>query len=105
MTSLEIVDKAKHVYLFEAEESWIGDLEKTFAPWKEKVTIVRKYVSDIDDDNNVRLDSFFNKSILKPTFIKIDVEGAEMNVLNGCASLFTPHQAVRKPFIGRLWGV
>lgn len=85
--SLMYVDRVKKVYLFESDSDWVEVLEKTFAPWAGKVKIVRKFVSDKDDDDNVRLDSFFEKEGVMPTFVKLDVEGAELSVLNGMSGL------------------
>ena len=42
-SSLEIIEEAKHVYLFEQNESWLEAIRATFEPWKDKVTIVQKY--------------------------------------------------------------
>lgn len=81
--SLTHIEKLKQVVLFERDPQWVEALEATFAPWKEKVTIVRKYVSDCDDEENVTIDSFLSDKPYTPTFIKIDVEGAEQRVLNG----------------------
>ncbi|BEG99861.1 FkbM family methyltransferase [Bacteroides sedimenti] len=81
--SLTHIEKLKQVVLFERDPQWVEALEATFAPWKEKVTIVRKYVSDCDDDENVTIDSFLSDKPYDPSFIKIDVEGAEQRVLNG----------------------
>ena len=39
-SSLEIIEEAKHVYLFEQNESWLEAIRATFEPWKDKVTIV-----------------------------------------------------------------
>lgn len=86
--SLQLVDKVKHVYLFECEDKWISALNKTFAPWKDKVTIVEKYVSNVDGDKTIRLDTFFKTQSLLPTFIKLDVEGAEEQVLEGMGELW-----------------
>lgn len=85
--SLDLVEKARKIYLFECEEEWIEALQRTFAPWKEKVEIVRKYVSDTDEGQNITLDTFFKERPDRPTFIKMDVEGAEMQVLRGMESL------------------
>ena len=85
--SLDIIDKVKKVYLFEYEDEWIEALKLTFEPWKEKVEIIKKYVSDNNNDNNMMLDSFFEGKEEKPTFIKIDVEGAEIEVLTGMNQL------------------
>lgn len=80
--SLSVIEKVKKIYLIENDHEWIEALEATFAPWKEKVEIIGKYVSDIDDEKNIRLDSLMNsgKDI---TFLKIDVDGFEQKVLNG----------------------
>lgn len=85
--SLDLVDKVKKLYLFECEDEWIEALTLTFAPWKDKVEIIKKYVSDTDDEQNITLDTFFKNKADKPTFIKMDVEGAEMQVLHGMQSL------------------
>ena len=85
--SLEVVDRVKHVYLFEAEPEWTEPLKRTFAPWKDKVTVVRKFVTDHDGSDCIRLDSFFKSEGVTPTFVKMDVEGAEMAVLRGMQAL------------------
>ena len=81
--SLTHIEKLKHVVLFERDPQWVEALQATFAPWKDKVTIVRKYVSDCNDEENITIDSFLSDKSYHPTFIKIDVEGAEQRVLNG----------------------
>lgn len=82
--SLEIVSKAKQVYLFEADEGWIEALSQTFKPFMDKVTIISKWVSDVDDDHNTTIDSFMKKEGLHQIdVIKMDVEGFERKVLSG----------------------
>jgi hypothetical protein len=75
------IQKLEKAYLFEQDEEWIEALQATFAPWKEKVVIIRKYVSDKNSETEVRLDHYFEHE--HPTFYKIDVEGAEQQVLDG----------------------
>ncbi|MDR2233791.1 MAG: FkbM family methyltransferase [Tannerella sp.] len=84
--ALDVIEKIKKVYLFEYEDEWIEALNYTFAPWKEKVEIVKKYATDHTGENDVSLDDFFiNREM--PGFIKIDVEGAELQVLNGMKNM------------------
>ncbi len=84
--SLSVIEKVKKIYLFEYDREWVMALEATFAPWKEKVEIIPKYVSDIDDEMHIRMDTFI-KSRNDVTFLKIDVDGSEQKVLDGCSEL------------------
>ncbi|MBQ7420051.1 MAG: FkbM family methyltransferase [Prevotella sp.] len=86
--SLMAIEQVNHVYLFECAEDWIDALTKTFEPWKEKITIVRKYVSDKNDDNHVTLDTFFKDHPQQNLFLKMDIEGMERLALAGCRQLF-----------------
>jgi Methyltransferase FkbM domain len=80
--SLSVIEKVRKVYLIENDPEWIEALRVTFAPWKEKVSIIGKFVSDTDDEKNIRLDTLM-KSGNNITFLKIDVDGFEDKVLNG----------------------
>ena len=79
--SLDVIDRAKHIYLFECENEWIEALEKTFLPWKEKITIVNKFVGDKSNDYCTTLDDFFEE--IELDYIKADIEGAELSMLYG----------------------
>ncbi|MES2427312.1 MAG: FkbM family methyltransferase [Bacteroidota bacterium] len=92
--SLSVIEKAKKIYLFETNEEWIEALEATFAPWKSKVNIINKYVSDKNDSENVSLD-FFLKDKERVDFLKIDVDGAEEVVLKGCENLLKNEKGVK----------
>lgn len=83
--ALSVVEKVKKIYLFEADETWIEALTATFAPWKDKVVIVNKYLSDSDKENCVTLDTFFGNE--KIDFIKADIEGAERQLLAGAKAI------------------
>jgi hypothetical protein len=91
--ALSVVERAKKLYLFEADKSWISALEKTFAPWKDKVVIINKYVSDNNSDTTVCLDDYFKG--IDISFIKIDVEGAEIKVLNGGRKLSSAQKKIK----------
>jgi precorrin-6B methylase 2 len=84
--SLSVIERAGQVILFEKDEEWIEALRATFDPWKEKVIVVNKYVSDVTDETQVRLDDFSSHN---PNFIKIDVEGSERAVLRGADKILT----------------
>lgn len=89
LTSLDAIEIASFVYLFECEPHWIEALNATFDPWKEKVEVIKKYVSDQDDDKNVTLDSFLKDKSKDNLFLKMDIEGAECAALKGSLHLFT----------------
>jgi len=92
--SLKIIDKVKKIYLFETDPELIEALQSTFEPWKEKVIIINKYVSDKSTDNHISLDSYFKGKEL-PDLIKIDVEGAEYNLLCGAKSLLSSKKSLK----------
>ena len=80
--SLSNVEKARKIYLFECDPEWIEALQETFKPWKDKVEIQNKFVSNTNADNTVSIDDFtgIHNDI---TFFKVDIEGEEFNFLEG----------------------
>lgn len=87
---LDIIDYIDKAYMFECDEEWIEALNMTFEQYKEKVCIIPKLVSDIDNDNNVTIDNFCDMhGISSIDFIKMDVEGFEKKVLLGCSKMLT----------------
>lgn len=85
--ALTYAEKAAKIYLFEYEAHWIEALQKTFEPWKEKVVIVNKYISDKNEKNKITLDEFFKDKEIN--FIKADIEGAEIALLKGGQSVLS----------------
>jgi hypothetical protein len=84
--SLAVIDDIKKVYIFEHDREWIEALKATFAPWPGKVEIVSKYLANHNDGSHIKLDTFLaNKEAA--TFLKIDVDGAEADVLKSCKKL------------------
>ena len=55
-------------------------LNATFAPWKDKLVIVQKYLYDTTDEMNITLDNFFADY---SNFLKLDVEWYEERLLLG----------------------
>ena len=81
---LEVIDSISKAYMFECDEEWIEALEATFEPYKEKICIVPKLVSDKSDDRTITIDEFCSTNhIQNIDFIKMDVEGYEQKVLLG----------------------
>jgi hypothetical protein len=92
--ALSVVEKASKLILFEADKEWIEPLNATFEPWKEKVEIVHKFVSDITDSNNTTIDDFILPGET-PMFLKIDVEGAESRLLSGCKRIISEQNPLK----------
>lgn len=83
--ALSVLDKVKHIYMIEADENWCEALNMTFQDFKEKVTIIKAYVSNQDCANQIKLDTeFYDKKV---DFIKMDIEGAEQSALIGAEHL------------------
>jgi hypothetical protein len=70
------------VFLFECDEKWIEALNQTFAPWKNKIEIINKYISDKTEGDFVTLDDFIGGRG-GVYFIKADIEGGELSLLRG----------------------
>ena len=86
--ALSNVEQAGRIVLFESSKEWIEPLRATFAPWKEKVTIVNKFAGDVSNAKCVTLDDYFAPGD-KLSFLKIDVEGAESRLLSGCKRILS----------------
>lgn len=82
--ALEVVERAKKVYIFESDEQWLEPLRRTFQKWMDKVEIVHRYIGDCDDETTVRMDTFFDGQEID--CIKADIEGAEYKMLMGSQS-------------------
>ena len=92
--ALDVVERAEKIWLFEADPAWQRALQATFAPWEDKVEIVPRLVSDHTSADTVALDDFFRDR--EPfDFIKIDVDGAELQVIRGMEKMIR-EKKVRK---------
>lgn len=82
--SLDIIDKAKKIYIIEPSDIWHGCLEKTFHEYRHKVEIIKAFADRTTNTNNhtIRLDDIFHiESHID--FIKMDIEGLESQAMEG----------------------
>ena len=84
LTYVELFDK---IVLFECASEWIAPLKATFEPYNEKVVIVNSFVSDEVTDNTITLDYYAETNNIRPTFIKMDIEGFEERALQGASKI------------------
>jgi hypothetical protein len=85
--ALSVVDKAKRLYLVECDAGWMEALRLTFAPWKEKVVFVNKYMSDLSSGTATSIDTLLIPEEGEKYFIKLDIEGYEQKALAGMKKL------------------
>ena len=88
LVALDCVESAQKVYLFEADPIWEKPLKATFAPYKDKVQIIHKWVGDKDSAISTTLNTSVQENKGKKFFIKMDIEGAEELVVKGNAEFF-----------------
>ncbi len=84
---LTYVDQFKKIVLFECDNNWVEALKATFSPYSSKVTIVNKYVSNIDSESTITLDNFSKNHNIIPNFIKMDIEGFEEKAIEGTKNI------------------
>lgn len=91
---LDNIDKIKRGYVIEAKSEWRQALEATFEPYKDKVEIIMKYATNKVSETEAAIDDLL-KGDLSDTFIKIDVEGYETLVLDGCKDTMKSDKDIR----------
>lgn len=82
--SLHNIEKISKLYLIECDKNWIEALYYTFKPYKNKVVICDKFLSNYDSDTTMKLDSLIKENV---NFLKMDIEGAEAEALKGAINL------------------
>lgn len=78
--ALKYVDKAKKMYLIESNPQWMEALRKTFEEYRDKVVFCPKYLTRYDSKNTITIDTLVEEKI---DFLKMDIEGAEVDALLG----------------------
>ena len=94
---IDYIDAVKKVYIFECSNEWIQALKKTYKNYKDKVVIIKKFVSSYSDDTHISLDDFIKEKHLENDnlFIKIDAEGSEPDIIKGGSFLFSSKQSIQ----------
>ena len=66
----------------ECDEEWVEALKCTFEPYKDKVTIIEKWLGESDSENTVSIDTLArnNKNIDK-IIVKMDIESKETDAI------------------------
>lgn len=84
MISLDVAEKAGELYLIERSESWVRALKATFQEYHEKIHIIRAYAGLNNSSSEITLDQLLAGYTGKRIFIKLDIEGMELEALQGC---------------------
>ena len=92
--SLEVVDKAEKVIIIESEPAWIEPLQATFEPYRDKVELINKRVSDRNSAQEITLMSCLKNTNPNRLFIKMDIEGYETTLVENNKDLFRADTAV-----------
>ncbi len=92
--SLSNIEKVKKVYLFEYDQDWLEALRATFAPWRDKVEIIDKYVSNVDSESTITMNTFFGQNP-DITFLKVDIEGSEAHFLEGFSEILDKDMQIK----------
>lgn len=90
--SLHNIDKISKVYLIECDPDWMEALRYTFKPYEDKVVFINKFLSNHDDGNNIRMDTFVDGKV---DFIKMDIEGEEINALRGARRILATNKNIK----------
>lgn len=82
--SLQVVDRVSKLYLIETDDAWIEALQETFKDYGDKVVIIKKFITSLDEGKYATLDSLIHEPV---NFIKMDIEGNEWDALLGAEKL------------------
>ena len=88
LVALDSIEKTKQTILYEADPIWEAPLKATFEPYKNKIKIISKWVSDKDSKTTTTLSSSIQGLENETFFVKMDIEGAEELVVRGNSDFF-----------------
>ena len=81
--SLRYADIVSKIYLFEPNQKWYEPLYHSFKDVWDKVEFIPKFVSDSTQGGTVALDDVIKIPVGSKVFLKMDIEGAEVDALRG----------------------
>lgn len=90
--TLDNIEKVSRAYVFETIKRWKDPLRATFSPYAEKVTIINKFVGGETRGHVIRLDDALPKDSPSTCFIKMDIEGGELDVLKNSEAFLKNHK-------------
>lgn len=90
--TLHHIDKISKAYLVECDPEWMEALRYTFKPYEDKVVFIEKFLSNHNDDKCVMIDSIVDGPV---NFIKMDIEGEEINALKGAHRVLAENYDIR----------
>lgn len=80
--TLDAVDKAEKIYCVECDKDWIEALKLTLKPYGDKCIIIEKMIGGQNTVDTITIDEIFRRADKSPTFIKMDIEGCEADVIS-----------------------
>jgi hypothetical protein len=92
--SLDVVERARRVHLFECGAMWRRALAATFRPWGDKVVRHECLVGRVGQAGCVAIDELLRDEEA-PDFYKLDIEGAEGDALHGATATLARARAPR----------
>ncbi len=78
--TLGIIDRAKKVYIIEADVEWMKALKQTFCDYKGKVVFINKFITNYTYEKKDKLENLIYEPV---NFIKMDIEGSECDAIDG----------------------
>ncbi len=93
--ALDQINKASHVVIVESAPEWIEPLKHTFAPYGDKVTILRKFVSVTDTETTISLGKLLSDVNYSSAFVKMDIEGNEVSSIASAATILKQKKNIK----------
>lgn len=90
--ALEVIDQVSKIYLIEADDGWVEALKETFKNYQDKVVIIQKFLTSMDDGNYATLDGLIDEPV---DFIKMDIEGNEWDALLGAEKIIRRSEKIK----------